>query len=130
MLGYGASLSLGIGVPIPVLNEEILKFTAIKDEEIFAPVVDYSSDYSSNKPNRFGYVNYEELKSGRITLKGKDIPTSSLSSYSKAVEIAELLKKQIKKGEFAPAEKVQSLPLRESGYKFKLFNERPVKNGN
>ncbi|MBN1157303.1 homocysteine biosynthesis protein [Candidatus Woesearchaeota archaeon] len=130
MLGYGVSLSVGIGVPIPILNEEILSHAAVRDEEILAPIVDYGHDYALNKPNRLGYTSYKQLKSGRIILKNKEVPTGSLSSYPKALEIAELLKKQIAKGEFLLTEKVQPLPAAESGYKFRLFSERSVKNGN
>ncbi len=34
MLGYGVSLYVGIGIPIPVLNEEMARFTAVRDEDI------------------------------------------------------------------------------------------------
>ncbi|MBU1061988.1 MAG: homocysteine biosynthesis protein, partial [Candidatus Omnitrophica bacterium] len=33
--GYGVTLTVGIGVPIPILNEEICKFTAVKDKDIW-----------------------------------------------------------------------------------------------
>ncbi len=48
--GYGVSLTVGIGVPIPILNEDILKYTAVKDEDIVAQVVDYSESYPQVKP--------------------------------------------------------------------------------
>ena len=35
MLGYGVTLTIGIGVPIPILNEEILQYAAAKDEDIY-----------------------------------------------------------------------------------------------
>ena len=41
LLGYGCSLTVGLGVPIPMLNEEIAHFCAVTDEELFAPIVDY-----------------------------------------------------------------------------------------
>jgi uncharacterized protein (DUF39 family) len=40
MLGYGCTLTVGIGVPIPILSEEILRYTAVSDVGIFAPIVD------------------------------------------------------------------------------------------
>src|SRR5512143_3987048 len=43
--GYGVTLTVGIGVPIPILNEEILHHTMVKDEEIWAQIVDYSEAY-------------------------------------------------------------------------------------
>jgi uncharacterized protein (DUF39 family) len=127
MLGYGATLSVGIGVPIPILNEEIAQFAAIKDEEIFTQIVDYSSDYPNMVSASLGEVNYTQLKSGKITIRGKDVSTGNLSSYSKAREIAEELKSWIKKGDFTLSEPVAPLPGKESGYAFKPLKERPIK---
>jgi len=126
-LGYGASLVVGIGIPIPVLNEEILKDAALKDEDLWTQVVDYSEDYPQGRANSLGEVNYNQLKSGRITVKGKEVPTSSLSSYAKAVQIAESLKGWIKDRKFFLAEPVQPLPGADSGMAFKPLKERPVK---
>jgi uncharacterized protein (DUF39 family) len=126
MLGYGATLTVGIGVPIPILNEEILGFTTVTDAEIYGPVVDYSSDYPSLKPDILGEVSYAELKSGKIKLKGKEIPTASLSSYPRAVEIANTLKEWIVAGKFLLTQPVAPLPGVEAGIKFKPLKERPV----
>ena len=38
---YGSTLYVGLGIPIPILNEGLVKKTAIRDEEIFTNVVDY-----------------------------------------------------------------------------------------
>ncbi len=127
MTGYGVNLSVGIGLPIPVLNEEILSYTAVKDEEIFAPIVDYSEAYPQRKPDILGEVSYAQLKSGEITLQEKEVPTGSLSSYAKARKIASLLKDWIKKGEFLLTEPVELLPSVESGISFKPLKERPIK---
>ncbi len=124
--GYGVTLTVGIGVPIPVLNEEILKFTAVKDEEIWTQIVDYSDSYPNCKPGSLGEVNYAQLKTGKIQVKGKEVPTGALSSYSKAAEIAETLKDWIKKGEFLLTEPVAPIPGVESGITFKPLKERPV----
>ena len=125
-LGYGSTLTVGIGIPIPILNEEIAKFTAVKDEDIFAPIVDYSESYPQIKPMNLGEVTYAQLKSGKITVQGKTVPTAPLSSYSKAVEVAETLKKWIAKGDFLLTEPVTPIPGPESGLTFKLMEERPV----
>ncbi|MBU1932547.1 MAG: homocysteine biosynthesis protein [Candidatus Omnitrophica bacterium] len=124
--GYGVTLTVGIGVPIPVLNEEILKFTAVKDEEIWTQIVDYSDAYPNCKPGSLGEVNYSQLKSGKIQVKGKEVPTGALSSYSKAVEIAGALKEWIQKGKFLLTEPVAPIPGAESGLTFKALKERPV----
>lgn len=126
MLGYGSTLTVGVGVPIPILSEEILRYTTVSDAGIFAPIVDYSEAYSQMKPDVLGEVSYAELKSGCIKFQGKDVPTGSLSSYSKAVEIACILKKWIEKGEFLLTEPVAPLPGVESGISFKPLKERPI----
>lgn len=125
--GYGVTITLGMGIPIPILNEEILKHAAIKDEDLWTQIVDYSEDYPQGKVGSLGEVNYKQLKSGKINIKGKDVPTSPLSSYSKAHEIAEELKKWISDKKFFLTEYVQALPGAESGYSFKPLKERPVK---
>ncbi|MFA4991796.1 MAG: homocysteine biosynthesis protein [Candidatus Omnitrophota bacterium] len=124
--GYGVTLTLGIGVPIPILNEEICKFTAVKDEEIWTQIIDYSDSYPNCKPGSLGEVNYAQLKSGKIQVKGKEVPVGALSSYSKAVEIADTLKAWIKAGKFLLTEPVAAIPGPESGISFKSLKERPV----
>ncbi|MFC1958293.1 homocysteine biosynthesis protein, partial [Chloroflexota bacterium] len=126
MLGYGTTLTVGIGVPIPVLSEEILLHTAVKDSEIVAPIVDYSQAYPQRKSDVLGEVSYDRLKSGNIEVEGKKVPTASLSSYSRAVEIAGILKNWIQKGDFLLTEPVAPLPGVESGIKFKSLEERPT----
>ncbi len=126
MLGYGVTLTVGIGVPIPILDEEIIKYAAIKDEEIYAQVVDYSTSYPQMIPGSLGEVNYAQLKSGKIVVQANEAPTGNLSSYSKAREIAEELKSWIKKGDFLLTEPVASLPGAESGYTFKSLKERLI----
>ena len=126
MLGYGATITVGIGVPIPILSEEILGYTAVKDEDILAPIVDYSDAYPQRKPEVLGEVSYAQLKTGKIEIQGKEVPTSSLSSYSKAVEIAGILKEWIQKGEFLLTEPVAPLPGVESGITLKSIEERPI----
>ena len=126
MLGYGPTLTVGIGVPIPILNEEILRYTAVKDDEIFAAIVDYSDAYSQRKPDIVGEVSYDQLKSGIIIVQNKKVPTASLSSYPRALEIANTLKEWIAKGKFLLTEAVAPLPGAESGVTVKPFNERPI----
>ncbi len=124
-LGYGATLTVGIGVPIPVLSEEILRYTAVTDDDIFSPVIDFAEAYPQRSPEVLAEVTYAQLKSGRIKVKGKQVPTASLSSYSRALEIAGILKDRIKKGEFLLTEPVAPLPGAESGTVIKPMQERP-----
>jgi uncharacterized protein (DUF39 family) len=127
--GYGCSLTVGVGVPIPILNEEILQYTTVTDADIPAPVIDYSDAFPQLKPDVLAEVSYADLKSGKIKVKGKDIPTASRSSYPKAVEIATILKDWIKSGEFCLTEAVAPLPGVESGVTVKSLNERPIETG-
>ena len=126
MLDYGCTLTVGIGIPIPILSEEILQYTTVCDDDIFAPVVDYSGAYPQLKSNILGEVSYAQLKSGKITVKGKKVPTASLSSYPRAVEIATILKEWILSGEFLLTQPVAPLPSVESGITFKPLKERPL----
>jgi uncharacterized protein (DUF39 family) len=107
--GYGVSLTVGIGIPIPILNEEIVRYTAVKDDDLYAPVVDYSKDYPSATNNVIAEVSYKELKSGKVVINGKEVSSAGMSSYAKAKEIATILKEWIQQGEFELTEPVRLL---------------------
>ncbi len=111
--GYGCSLSVGIGIPIPILNEEMAMFTSVSDDEIHAPIVDYGLEYPQDGGSVLGYVTYGQLRSGEISFAGKKITTASLSSYSAAVEIATTLKNWIGSGQFLLGKPVETLPSTE-----------------
>lgn len=115
MQGYGVSLAVGIGIPIPILDVDIANNVSVKDEEIFTQIVDYSKDYPDGKSQSLGETNYKELKSGVIKIHGKDVPTAALSSYYKALQICEILKDRITKGEFTLGDPVEALPTTGSG---------------
>ncbi len=106
---YGASLGVGIGVPIPILDEEMAKSCAVTNNQIVTAVFDYSQPTRSR--NVLREVTYAELRSGEIEVKGKKVPTSSLSSLYKARQISQILKNQIVKGEFALDRPVQNFSL-------------------
>jgi uncharacterized protein (DUF39 family) len=126
--GYGCSLSLGIGIPIPILDEEMALYTGVSDEDIVTQVKDYS--FSRSEP--LCEVTYAQLKSGAITVEGKEIPTAPLSSYVRAKEIAVVLKNWIKKGEFLLGEPQHLLPSASEGRKaisdsvIKEFEQPPL----
>jgi len=126
MLGYGCTLTVGIGVPIPILSEEILQYTTVTDADILAAIVDYSEAYPQMKPDILGEVSYAQLKTGKIIVQGKEVPTASLSSYPRAVEIAATLKEWILSGKFLLTQPVAPLPGVESGVTFKPLKERPI----
>ena len=109
---YGPSLMLGVGVPLPVLNEEVVKHCAVQDQDIVAPVVDFSI------PRRvrptFGLVSYQQLKSGRITIDGKSVRVAPLASIFLSRQVAWELKQWIEQGKFTLTEPVASIPMNSS----------------
>jgi len=108
--GYGCSLAVGLGVPIPILNEEIAGYTGISDEDIVTQIIDYGNDYPKGVSRSYGQVSYAELKSGFIKLNGQEVPTVPLSSLVKAREIADILKRKIAQGDFFLGEPQFTLP--------------------
>jgi uncharacterized protein (DUF39 family) len=122
--GYGTSLGLGIGVPIPILDEELARTAGVSDEQIVTQIVDYSTDYPQGIAKSYGEVNYRELKSGTIIIDGKEVKTAALSSYPKAVKIAETLKEWILSGRFLLGEPQDPLPSADSGVSFKPLTEK------
>ncbi len=110
MTGYGATLTVGVGVPIPVLDEEMAELTAVRDEELKTCVVDYSSDYPEGRDDIICEVSYAQLRKGGVRIGGREVPAGSLSSYARAREIAEILKGWISKGDFLLSQAVEPLP--------------------
>jgi uncharacterized protein (DUF39 family) len=110
LLGYGCSLAVGIGVPIPILNEDMARYTGVSDEELFTRIIDYGKDYPRGEAKGLGYVSYAELKSGSIRFNGRNIPAVPLSSHVRAQEIANILKGWIEKGEFYLTEPQVMMP--------------------
>jgi uncharacterized protein (DUF39 family) len=113
MRGYGVSLAVGVGIPIPILNERVLSHACVRDRDILAPVVDYSNDYPDMTGRVLCHVSYEQLRSGEIEVDGRKVAVGSLSSYPMALEIANLLADEIRRGDFLVAEPIQRLPARQ-----------------
>jgi uncharacterized protein (DUF39 family) len=107
---YGVTLYLGIGIPIPILDEDMAAAVSVRNRDITALVCDYGVD---GHP-AIARTNYEELRSGTIRIDGKPVRTAPLSSLRKAREIALLLKGQVASGAFRLAAPVQALPERSS----------------
>lgn len=101
---YGVSMFVGVGIPIPILDEEMMKHVSIGNDQLETNIYDYSVS-EGGKPV-LGRVSYEALQSGSVEVNGKVVKTASLSSLKKAREIAEILKNKIKKGEFTLNEPV------------------------
>ncbi|MGQ9460187.1 MAG: homocysteine biosynthesis protein [Candidatus Bathyarchaeaceae archaeon] len=105
---YGTTLYVGIGIPIPILNEELAKKTAILDEEILTDIVDYG--IPRRERPKLGKVSYKELKSGAITVGDKRVKVSPLSSLKTARKIAETLKSWIENSSFYLTSPIERLP--------------------
>jgi len=117
---YGTTLYVGLGIPIPILNEDVALHTGVSDAEIRVEILDYGVQ-RRDRPV-LGKATYEELKSGRIEIGGKEIRTSSISSLYMARKVAESLKDWISKGGFMLSEPVERLstkprvkPMRQVG---------------
>jgi len=110
ILGYGCSLAMGVGVPIPILNADMARYAGVSDGEIYTQIIDYGNDYPKGEAKSLGQVSYEELKGGVIYLGGQEVPTVPLSSYPRALEIAATLKEWIEKGEFLLTQAQEMLP--------------------
>lgn len=110
MLGYGCSLAVGLGVPIPILNEEMARFTGVSDKDLYAQIIDYGKDYPKGEAKSLGTVSYADLKSGTISFNGQEVQTVPLSSHVRALEVAKILKGWIEKGEFLLTEPQVMIP--------------------
>jgi uncharacterized protein (DUF39 family) len=106
---YGVTLYVGIGVPIPIIDEELAKNVAIRDREIYVKVVDYGVR-SRDRPV-VQIVSYAELKSGKVEIRGRTAKTACTSSIEIARKIMVELKKWISEGMFFLTEPVERLPL-------------------
>lgn len=106
--GYGSSLMLGVGIPLPVLNETVIAHCAVRDKDLVAPIVDFSI------PRRvrptFGLVSYAQLKSGRLTIDGKSVRVAPLASMYLSRQVALELKHWIESGAFTLTEAVAPIP--------------------
>jgi uncharacterized protein (DUF39 family) len=123
--GYGTTLMVGLGLPIPVLDEEVAAQTGVSDADILAPIVDYGKAYPNREPEVIGHVSYAQLKSGSIEVGGKVVPTTPLSSYPRAKEIAEALKEWVAGGKFELTAPVAPIPGADSGVAVKPMPDHP-----
>jgi uncharacterized protein (DUF39 family) len=99
---------LGVGVPLPVLHEEVIARCAVMDKEIVAPVMDFSI------PRRvrptFGLVSYGQLKTGKLTIEGKTVKVAPVVSLYLSDQVAVTLKQWIEAGNFTLSEPVAKIP--------------------
>lgn len=118
---YGSSLYVGLGIPIPVLNEKIAENCARSNENIKTTITDYGIPRRDRPTIR--EVSYAELYSGEVEINGKKVKVSSLSSLKKAREIATILKEWIQKGQFELTQAVELLPREREFKPMKVTSE-------
>lgn len=121
---YGTTMYVGLGIPIPILSEDIARATAVSDADIVTGIYDYSVPRRARPELR--KVTYEELKSGMVDLNGREVKTSSLSSFYKARQVAAELKSWIKKGRFFLTPPVERIPAEGSARPMKQTLEMPL----
>lgn len=109
---YGCTMYVGVGIPIPVLDEDVVKRCAIRDKDIYTNVIDYS--VSKGAKPVVARVSYADLKSGQIDVKGTKVKTSPITSLTKSREIAQVLKDKIIEGSFELQKPVEFLPRQSS----------------
>lgn len=117
---YGVTMYVGIGIPIPVLDEDLAHRVSIRNEQIETNVVDYGTGGQV-----LGRTNYAALHSGWIEVAGHRVRTAPLSSLARAREIAGVLKGWIENGSFLLTEPVRAMPSEAS---LKGLEEKPVVN--
>lgn len=93
---YGVSMFMGIGIPIPVLDEDMLRYLCVSNRDIYTNIIDYGCPSRSRPVIK--KVSYAELMSGKVEINGHNIRSSPLSSMRKAREIAQILKKMVASG--------------------------------
>ncbi len=119
--GYGVSMFIGIGIPIPILDEDMARFTAIRDRDIETEIIDFGVPRRDRPVVR--KVNYEELKSGKVEINGEEVRVSPLSSYLVARKIMEELKRRIEGGEFFLSRPIKRIPTKSE---FKPMKQKEI----
>lgn len=107
--GYGISLFLGIGIPIPLIDEEMAFYASISNEMIRTKIVDYGVKKLERPVIKI--TNYKELFSGWVEIKNKRVKSAPRTSIYKSLEIAEILKNWIKNKKFYLTNYVEKLPI-------------------
>lgn len=121
--GYGVSLFVGIGIPIPILNEKIAKNTAVRNRDIRVNILDYGIPRLERPVVK--ETSYGELFSGEVEINGKKIKTSPLSSLKVSFKIMDLLKEWIEDKKFFLSKAIEPLPRDTEVKPMKLSEEIP-----
>jgi len=110
LVGYGCSLAVGVGIPIPILDADTAWFTGVDDCDILMPVRDYGHDYPNGIQRILQHVSFEELKSGEAKIMDANVETVPLTSLALSLEVADTLKQWLEEGKFLLTEPVEAIP--------------------
>ena len=130
MSGYGVTLYVGLGVPLPVLDIDVVRATAVRDEDISVDILDYGIPSRSRPTMR--KATYAELRSGSVEINGEEIRTSSLSSFRRARKVALELKDWVEKGKMElalPTRAIDPTKLARPMYQTSPGSPRPGYHG-
>jgi len=105
---YGVTLCVGIGVPIPILDIDMLRAVSIRNRDIQTLLFDFGIG-ARDRPV-IATVNYEELWSGSVLIEGRKTPAAPMSDIRKAREIADFLREEILARRFFLTEPVARFP--------------------
>jgi uncharacterized protein (DUF39 family) len=105
---YGPTMYVGLGLPIPIINENVARTAALSDSEIFTDLIDYGVP-SRERPT-VKQVSYRELKSGKVLIGDEEVRSSPLSSLKMAKEVAEVLRDMILEKRFFLNRPAELLP--------------------
>lgn len=122
--GYGVSMFVGVGIPIPILNDRIARNTAVRNEDIKVDVLDYGVPKRVRPVVK--KVSYGELFSGKVIINGKKVRTSPLSSLKIAYEIMDTLREWINEKEFFLSEPLEPLPKKSVFKPMKMKKDVPL----
>lgn len=103
--GYGVSLYISIGIPIPVLNSDIAHALSIRNKDICTQVHDFATGET------IGTLTYEQLHKNNNQLLGKRPVSRTMSKIREAYKITEILKEKIEAGTFELTQPVKPLPI-------------------
>jgi uncharacterized protein (DUF39 family) len=122
---YGVSAFVGIGIPIPVLDEELAATLALTDADLEATIFDYG--FAQRSRPALGRATYQQLRSGSIEIEGKQVQTGPISSLKSARRIAAVLKDWITEQKWTLAAPLEAIPQPgEQGFKPLEIREEEV----
>ena len=104
--GYGCSLYVGVGVPIPIVDEEAARAAGVDNASLETEVL----DFSQNGHPSLARVTYRDLNTGTVDINGRKVPCAPLSSPLLSRRVAETLARWIRRGDFKLTLPAEPLP--------------------